>query len=428
MTDHQMRGTGGLPLDGVRVLDLGMYFAGPLCGALLGDMGAEVIKIESPRRPDPLRLQARGLFPGGDPGPDPWNRSGMVNERNRNKLGLSLDLTVSEGRAIVLRLVAISDVVLENFSAGVLGRLDLGYPAISAINPRIILASLASQGLTGPERDYVSFGPVLEEISGLAGVTGYPGADPRTYTAGLAFPDPLGGAMGAAAILSALVERQRTGQGAHIDLSQRQAASMTVGEFLLDYAMNGRVPAPLGNRHPVYAPQGCYACTGSDRWVTITVHDDAAWQRLCAAMERPDLARDPRYAHAHRRYEAQDDLDEEISCWTRTQDPETVTARLQALDIAAAPVLSAADMFAHPQYRARDFWEPVQHAAAGEHAYRRGPIRLERTPVRSRRPAPLLGEHTADLLSLLLGMDAAAVEELELRGITGTTPSGAVFD
>jgi crotonobetainyl-CoA:carnitine CoA-transferase CaiB-like acyl-CoA transferase len=419
-----------LPLTGVRVLDLGMYWAGPLCGALLADMGAEVIKVESPRRPDPLRLQPRGLFPGGDPGPDPWNRSGMVNERNRNKLGLSLDLTTADGRAVFLRLASVSDVVIENFSVGVLDRLGLGYPDLCAVNPSIVLASLASQGLTGPERDYVSFGPVLEETSGIAALTGYPGADPQSYTVGLALPDPLGGAMGASAILSVLIERQRTGRGAHIDLSQRQAASLTVGELLLDYAMNGRVPGPLGNRHPVYAPQGAYPCRPSwagESWVTISVRDDAEWQRLCAVMERPDLAAAPQYAHAHNRYRAQDAIDEAIARWTQTLDAETVTTHLQAEGIAAAPVLNAAEMFIHPQYLARGFWELVPHPSAGDYQYRAEPVRLERVPVASRRPAPLLGEHTVEILRSLLGMDAIAVRDLEASGITGMKPEGAAF-
>lgn len=418
------------PLAGIRVLDLGMYWAGPLCGALLADMGADVIKVESPRRPDPLRLQPRGLFPGGDPGPDPWNRSGMVNERNRNKRGLSLDLTTPEGRTIFLALVACSDVVTENFSAGVLDRLGLGYEVLSAVNPRIILASLASQGLTGPERDYVSFGPVLEETAGVAALTGYPDADPQTYTTGLALPDPLGGSMGASAILSLLIERQRTGRGAHIDLSQREAASMTVGEFLLGYAMNGRVPNPLGNRHPTNAPQGAYPCRATDMgesWVTISVRDDTGWQRLCTVMGRPDLATNPRYAHAHTRYQLQDEIDVEIARWTRTEDAETITARLQAEGIAAAPVLNAAEMFVHPQYTARDYWELVHHPSAGDYRYRAEPVRLDRAPVHSRRPAPMLGEHTGEILQSLLGLDAAVVCELEARGITGVKPAGAAF-
>jgi crotonobetainyl-CoA:carnitine CoA-transferase CaiB-like acyl-CoA transferase len=409
----------------VRVLDLGMYFAGPLCGALLADMGAEVIKVESPRRPDPLRLQPRGLFPDGDPGPEPWNRSGMVNERNRNKLGLSLDLTTADGRELFLRLVVLSDVVLENFSTGVLDRLGIGYKALRAANPHVILASIASQGLTGPEREYVSFGPVLEEISGLASLTGFPDVDPARYISGLAFPDPLGGAMGASAIVSALVERQRSGRGAHIDLSQRQAASMVIGEFFLDHAMNGRIPGPLGNRHHAYAPSGYYRCAGEDRWVSITVHDDAAWQRLCTAMARPDLAADARYATATGRAQAHDILDAEITRWTSAQEAETVASHLQALEIAAAPVLNARDMFEHPQYRARAFWEEVEQPASGRHAYRREPVRYDDRPVESRLPAPNLGQHTEMILRDLLALRPEEIERLTECGVIGTQPRGA---
>ncbi|MGD9894636.1 MAG: CaiB/BaiF CoA transferase family protein [Dehalococcoidia bacterium] len=422
-----MIGASQLPLEGIRVLDLGMYFAGPLCGALLGDMGAEVIKVESPRRPDPLRLQARGLFPDGDPGTEPWNRSGMINERNRNKLGLSLDLSVSDGRNLFLRLVALSDVVLENFSTGVLDRLGIGYDVLAAVNPRIILASIASQGLTGPEREYVSFGPVLEEISGLASLTGFPDVDPLLYTSGLAFPDPLGGAMGASAILSTLVERLSTGRGAHIDLSQRQAASMVIGEFFLDYAMNSRLPLPQGNQHTAYVPSGYYRCLGSDEWVAITVHDDGAWQQLCAVIERPDLAAEPRYATAAGRADARNIIDAELERWTAGRDAETVTACLQAHGIASAPVLTAAGMSSHPNYVARDYWEEVEQLASGRHFYRGEPVRYDDRPVESRLSAPNLGQHTADILQDLLGVTEAELERLTACGVIGTEPRGAAL-
>lgn len=416
-----------LPLEGIRVLDLGMYFAGPLCGALLGDMGAEVIKVESPRRPDPLRLQARGLFPNGDPGIEPWNRSGMVNERNRNKLGLSLDLTIPDGRDLFLRLAAVSDVVLENFSVGVLDRLGIGYAALSAVNHRIILASIASQGLTGPEREYVSFGPVLEEISGLASLTGFPGVDPLTYTSGLAFPDPLGGAMGASAILSMLVDRLSTGRGAHIDLSQRQAASMVIGEYFLDYAMNDRVPTLKGNGHPTSIPSGYYRCLEPDEWVAISVHDDAAWERLCIAMGRPDLEADARYASAAGRMAAREAIDTEVERWTKERNAELVVTCLQARDIAAAPVLNAGGMAAHPQYQARTFWEEVEQPASGRHPYRGEPIRYDDQPVESRSPAPNLGQHSEILLASLLGLSQAEIDRLTLCGVIGTEPRGAAL-
>jgi crotonobetainyl-CoA:carnitine CoA-transferase CaiB-like acyl-CoA transferase len=161
-----------LPLHGVRVLDLGMFWAGPYAGRLLADMGAEVIKVEGPRRPDPLRVVPRGLFPDGEPGAQPCNRSGMINERNRNKLGIALDLVHPRGKALFKELVAISDVVLENFSARVMPKLGLDYPVLREVNPRLVMVSIASQGLTGPERDYVSVDPILQALSGLASLTG----------------------------------------------------------------------------------------------------------------------------------------------------------------------------------------------------------------------------------------------------------------
>ncbi len=237
-----------LPLHGIRVLDLGMFWAGPYAGRLLADMGAEVIKVEGPHRPDPLRLVPRGLFPNGEPGEHPWNRSGMINERNRNKLAISLNLSQPQGLELFKKLVVISDVVIENFSARVMPNLGIDYPTLRDLNPRLVMVSIASQGLTGPERDTVSVDPIIQALSGLASLTGPPGKLPTTNAY---FSDPLAAVLAAGATLAGLLSRQQHGKGVHIDCSQREMLTSVMGPALMAYLMNRSVATPQGNDDPI---------------------------------------------------------------------------------------------------------------------------------------------------------------------------------
>lgn len=410
-----------LALKGIRVLDLGMFAAGPICGAVLADVGAEVIKVESCRRPDPLRIQARGIYPNGEPGERPWNRSGLVNERNRNKFGITLDLALPKGKEVFKRLVKISDVVLENFSRKVMSVLELDYPVLKKVNPAIIMISLASAGLTGPEKDHVSFGATLEQIGGLAYLTGYP--DQISSFSSPAYPDPLAGVLGAGAVIAALRYRQRTGKGMHIDVSQREVTTCIIGETLMDYSMNRRVQKAIGNRHSSMAPHGCYPCQGEDQWVTIAIASDKEWQRFCQVMGRPELAEDKRFSDLLSRWKNQDELDRIIGEWTKEEDHYQVMRRLQEAGLAAGPVLTVKELFTDPHLREREFFKTETHPEAGTFPYKGRPFRLSKTPLRRQMPAPCLGQHNSYIYGTLLGMTQEEIDELEGEGIIGTVPT-----
>ncbi|MFC1939723.1 CaiB/BaiF CoA transferase family protein [Chloroflexota bacterium] len=410
-----------LALEGIRVLDLGMFWAGPYCSALLADMGAEVIKVESCRRPDPLRIQARGIYPHREPGERPWNRSGMVNERNRNKLGITLDLTRPRGKEVFKRLVKISDVVVENFSRKVMSSWELDYPVLKEINPTLIMISLASQGLTGPEKDHISFGSTLEQIGGLAYVTGYP--DQLSSFASYAYPDALAGVMGTGTVIAALRYRRKTGKGMHIDLSQREMTTCIIGEAMMDYSMNKRVQQPIGNRHPSMAPHGCYRCRGEDEWVTIAIASDEEWKRFCHKIKRTELIEDKRFSDVLSRWQNQDELDAIITEWTKEHNHYQVMRILQEAGLAAGPVLTVEELLKDPQLSEREFFKPIAHPEAGTFSYKRGPIQFSKTPVKTDMPAPCLGQHNYFVYSKLLGMSQDEINDMEREGLIGTVPA-----
>lgn len=408
-------------LEGIRVLDMGMFMAGPVTGLLLADMGAQVIKVESARRPDPLRVVGRGLFPEGNPGERPWNRSGMINERNRNKYGITLDLTTPQGQDLFKRLVRISDIVSENFAFGVMAKFGLDYPELAKVNPQIIMISISSQGLTGPEKHYRSFGNTLEHLSGLAYITGYTDELPKFSSN--AYPDTLAGVLSPGLLLAALRYRRRTGHGLHLDLSQREQATAVMGDVLMDYFLNGRIPTTMGNRHPSNAPQGCYPCRGEDRWVTITVTSDEEWQRLCRVMGRPELAWEARFADVLSRGKNQDELDNLIKEWTLPRDHYEVMHLLQKEGIASGAVLDVAEVYRDPHLEARGFFEEATHPEAGTHRLKGRPLKLSKTPGSTRMPAPCLGQHNRFVFGEILGLSNVEIEELEGKGILSDTPT-----
>jgi crotonobetainyl-CoA:carnitine CoA-transferase CaiB-like acyl-CoA transferase len=409
------------PLDGVRVLDLGQFWAGPYCGRMFADAGAEVIKIESQRRPDILRIQARGVYPDRVPGEHPWNRSGMVNERNRNKYGLCLDLTTPEGRDVFKRLAAISHLVVENFSVGVMEKFGLGFDVLHDVNPRLVMLSLTSQGLTGPEAGYSSYGTTLEQIGGLFGITGYPHRTPGFSST--AFPDPLASMLGLPAALVALREARRTGHGRHVEISQRELSTHTIGEAVLERMMTGVSPKPIGNRSKTCAPQGAYRCAGEDMWVVLTITSDDEWVSLGNVIGRPELARDARYANVAGRFEHHDEIDAFIEEWSRNLEHREAARLLQEAGIPAGAVLDVSELYHDPHLAARGFFETVTDTEAGEHRYVGRPFRLLGTPLGTYLAAPLLGQHNAFILCELLGMSDAEIDKLEARGIIGTTPA-----
>ena len=419
-----------LPLKGLRILDLTQIAVGPYATMLLGFMGAQVIKVESRTRMDTSRGFARpsttgayNLYPGGDPGERPWNRSAHHVHRNPNKLDVTLDLATPEGKELLLKLAVVCDVLVENFRASVMDRLGLGYDAISRANPQIIYAKISSQGATGPEMDYGSLGSTLEQTGGMASITGYEGGQPLMSNE--TFPDPVVGILTVGALMAALRVRLRTGNGAFIDLSQREVTVGMMGEAYLDYAMNGRVAGLTGNRHRVHAPQGVYPCVGEDSWVAVSVRSDAEWRELCEAIRRPDLAGDARLATAAGRREHHAEIDEAIAAWTRGRGHYQAMHLLQARGVPAGAVLKGGETIVDPHLEARGFWDTVEHPEAGEYRQVTTPWRMSRSQRIHATPAPGLGEHNALVLGGLLGLPESELESLERRGIIGARPVGA---
>ncbi len=406
-----------MPLDGVRVVDLSAVWAGPLGTRLLADYGAEVIKVESPRMWD----QLRGL--GGIPRTEAgwYNRSAYFNHNNRNKYGFALDLASDLGRETLLKLVEKSDVIVENFRADVMDKLRLGYEEVKARNPRIIYVSMPGHGKTGPEKDFSAYGTNVEQLSGLVSLTGYEGGEPMKT--GISYGDPMSGTALVAAVALALRQVRRTGRGEWVEIAQRESLMSFVGEYVLDYSLNGKRHEPAGNRHPVHAPHNRYRSAGNDAWIAIACENDEQFSALCAVMEQPDLAADPRFATAAARKANERELDPVIEEWTASRGHYEAMYILQRAGVPAGAVLTIPELMADPHLRARDTWVPQTHAEAGTWEMEGLPWKLSRTPGALRIHAPCFAEHNDYVFRDLLELDEAEIEKLYDRGVTAREPS-----
>ncbi|MBI3954312.1 MAG: CoA transferase [Chloroflexi bacterium] len=413
-------------LEGIRVLDLTRAWAGPLAVRLLADMGAQVIKIERPTGRGVAVVSGKqrtgGVYPGGEPGAHPWQREGIYNKFNRNRLSLAINLTAPQAVAVFKDLARVSDVVVDNFSARVMDNLGLGYKVLSAINPALIQLQMPAFGMTGPYRHYVTGGSISETFAGLSWLMGYPDRGP--LASGARICDPIAGLMGCSAVLTALRHRRRSGHGQHIDLSHGEAITTFLGEAAVGYVMTGRLPERLGNRHPTYAPHNIYRCRGEDSWVTITVTTDEEWGALCQAIGQPELARDERFAEPPVRWQHQDELDSIIEAWTSQRDHHEVMHHLQRQGVIAAAVLDIKEMLEDPQLQARGFYVSVDQPGVGPLPYPGLPIKFSRGQRLRWDPCPDLGEHNRWALQDLLGYGEEEVQELELAGTIVSRPPG----
>jgi benzylsuccinate CoA-transferase BbsF subunit len=401
-----------LPLAGVRIADLSMMWAGPYATRLLAEMGAEVIKIESPRAWDNVRT----LLP--QPGaPEPWNSSYYFNDYNRDKKSLTLDLSQPRGRALFLELVAKCDCVIENYRADVLDKLGIGWDTLREARRDLVLVSMAGFGKTGGEKSLVGFGPIIEQMAGMASTTGY-GDDGIPYKTGISYGDPIGGLAAAGAVALALIQRRRTGRGAWIDLAQREAMAQMIGPAFAAAALRGETPTHHGNRDPRLAPQGVYPCAGEDQWVAISVRSDAEWRALATTIGAPELSSLP-YAERRARHDA---LDLRIEAWTRSQEPAAAAATLQGVGVAASRVLDAVAIHDDPHLDARGYWVRLPHPKMKPWKQPRSSWQLvEARPV-PRRHAPLFGEHNREILCDLLGHPEGELAALKESGVIGDAP------
>ncbi|MDP2328601.1 MAG: CoA transferase [Dehalococcoidia bacterium] len=413
-------GTPDRPLAGVRVADFTRIWSGPLATRILGDLGAEVIKVEAPSGRTPRVVPGRGgYWPPGGPGDRPWNRQGLINKLNRNKSSLAIDLKDPRGREAALRLVATCDIVIENFSARAMPSLGLGYDALREANPRVIYLPMPAFGSFGPYRDYVGLGPSIEPLSGLTALMGYGPDEPRVSAT--AITDPAAGVTAAGALLTALWRRERTGEGALIDLSQGEAMSVYLGEQFVQAQIDGREPPRLGNAHPDVAPHGVYRCAGEDEWIAIAARDEAEWRALDAAASL-GWARDPRFATLAARLEHRVALDEAIEAWTAGQEKRALTATLMAAAVPAGAVASAPEWMADPHLQARGYFSLLPMAEAGTWPSDGSPLHFDGTRTyEAWRGAPRLGEHNRPVLTAL-GYTFTEIEALEADGVLADAP------
>jgi len=422
---HHAGGPAAGPLAGIRVLDFTTAWAGPMATRSLAFLGAQVIKIEPPGRLDSWRGSPRGgvpeRFPDLDPGPRPYNRSGLFNTQSHDKWSLVLDLKRPGARDVILRLAAAADLVVANFSPGVLDRLGVGYAALSAVNPRISVIEMPAFGSGGPAAGHVGMGITMEAATGMTGLMGY--GDGRPAVTGGTYLDPIGGLHGAAAALMALYQRGSTGTGCQAEVAQTEAAAHWIGEFFLAQLRTGTSAAPHGNHVAYAAPHDAYRCAGDDEWVAVAVRDDGEWQRLCAVLSRDDLAGSARYATAAARQQYQDELREPITAWTAQRPKGAAAAALQAAGVPAAPVSNGQDIARDPALRAAGFFTFLDHPQAGRHEYPGLAYRLERTPGSVRSPAPCFGQHNHAVLAGLLGLSDAAIAALYAAGAVADQPA-----
>ena len=404
------------PLDGIRVADLTMMWAGPYAAKLLADYGADVVKIEAPKQWDNIRT----LFPP-DQITEQWFNSGAYfHEFSRNKRGLSLDLKQPRGKELFGQLIAQSDVVIENYRTEVMDSLGLTEEWLRAQRPDLVIVGMAGFGKTGPESLSMGYGPIIEQMSGLASLSGY--GDGIPFKSGISYGDPIAGIAAAAAAVTGLIRRHRTGQGMTVDLSQREIVTSLIGEAFALWSMNQRLQPHLGNRHEWMAPHNAYPCRGEDQWVAIAVANDAQWAGLIAALGDPAWAADEANADQASRWAHRDDLDERIAAWTQARTKEDVFAACRAHDVPCGPVWNSTDLLADEQLNARGYYEPIKdpdHAAWMTHGWvwhwtNSGPCILA--------AAPNFGQHTREILTELLGVDEAELPALAQAGIIADAP------
>ncbi len=413
------------PLTGLRVLDLTRVWAGPIAGRLLGDLGADVIHIESPWNRGPFEVpeefaEVTHTFPDNELGERHWNRNGGFNKLARNKRGLAVDLSTERGQAVFRGLIAASDVILENYSPRVFPQWGLDWNSLQRINPSIIHISMPGYGATGPGANRVALGPVIEAATGMTMMAGYSAGMP--YRSGVAWPDPVSGMSAVAGTLVALWKRMSSGgEAQRVETAMIESMGTFAGDELLSAQVVGQPPPRRGNREQGVAPQGVYRCLGDDRWLAISVASDDEWQALCRVAELPEEWASWALWERESRH---DEIDTALNIWSRAISPSDAASRLQRAGVLAAGLADARDLLESDHLAAREFWAEVSSTDVGPLRYPGCPIRLSDTQATYRRGAPGLGEHNREVLSELLGLEEQEIETLvEERVIVDRPPS-----
>jgi len=393
------------PLDGVTVADFTWVWAGPYCTLHLAHLGATVIKVESSARPD---LGRRLPTQSGRHTPT-LDTNGYFNQYGQGKQSITIDLGTAEGRALAKRLALSCDLVVSNYATGVMDEWGLGYEALAAERPDVIVGVISGYGHHGPYQSYMGYGPTTGPLSGLASMTGYPGTDADEL--GVSLGDPAAGIATAYALVAALVARRRTGEGQFIDTSMWEATTACTVEGWMEWVMRGTQPDPMGNLDPLWSPHNLYRCADNDDWVAVCCVDEAEWAALARITGiDPD---DERFATAAGRKANEAELDKLIGAWTRERDQWDITELLQAAGVPAFPSLSSRSLEVNPHLAERGLIERLDHPVVGQMSHVGIPWLLTEGTNGVRAPAPTLGQHTHDVLAGVLGLNPAEIAALE---------------
>lgn len=402
------------PLQGLRVVDLSAFWAGPVTGNGLAAFGADVIKVESTARPDMMR------FSSGFVRETMWEWSPIFQGANPGKRGITLDLSQDRGRELLLELTKDADLVIENFSPRVLENLKISWEVLHALNEKLILMRLPAFGLDGPWRDRGGFAMNIEQVSGLAWRTGFPDG-PMLIPRGPC--DPLGGSHALFAIQLALRDRERSGEGQLVEVPLVEVGLNASAEQVIEFSAYGKRIGREGNRSRGAAPQGIYRTQGDDAWVAVSIESDAQWEGLRAALGDPAWARDEAYASAPGRLAEHDAIDAELRRELAKLERDGCVEALANAGVPAAPIVNALETGSNPQARARGFFQEIEHPLSGKTPYGSYPARFDGRYAEWSRPAPTLGQHNEEVLREQLGLSDEELEELREAKIIGTLPN-----
>ncbi len=393
-------------LSGIRVIEFSAGFVGPVAGDVMARMGAEVIRVESRRHLDFTRL-VRDPVSKAQP---KLNEERLFNDINLNKLGLCVNVTKPAGLELIKNLIAQSDVLLENFSAGTIEKLGMGYSVVRQLRPDIIMVSASGSGRGGRDSENLAVASIFTGLAGMAELTGYPDDTPFEARSSNDIVNSFTVAM---AILVALCYRLKTGKGQYIDYASREGLSCLVGDAFIDYFMNGRIQTRKANRDDYMAPHNCYRCQGEDRWVSIAVGTEKEWRALVKVMGNPAWSKQEKFRNMLNRWQNQEELDKHINQWTKDFTAYQVMEKLQKVGVAAVPSFTSEDLFSDPHLAERGAYDIVEHPITGANVELTCPWKLSSTPPRNSRHGPLLGEHNEYVFKELLGLRHEEISQLE---------------
>ena len=400
------------PLSGIRVTDFTWIGAGAYTTKILGDYGADVVKIESSSRLDALRMSApyKDKIKG-------VNRSGYFADRNTSKRSITLNMKDPRAVGLVRRLISKSDIVANNFTPDVMPKFGLDYEAVRAIRPDIIYLAMSMQGASGPESRYLGYGASMAALTGLQHLIGEPDREP--IGTGTNYPDHIPNPCHAAfAVLAALRHRRISGEGQYLDLAQTEPTVALLGPTMLDLTVNGSEQRAVGNAHPQYSPHGVYPCVGDDRWIAICIKNDEQLGNLVKVLGDPKWAQDIRWNTTCERLTNRDLLDQGLASSTKEEVAEKLMHALQSQGVPAGVVQNAEDVVnLDPQLAHREHWIKLNHPEMGWTIYNASPFRSAEMPSAPKRPAPLLGQHTKEVCFELLGLNAEEIAELTRDGV-----------